>query len=107
MSREQRRARVKRRDKLKMKVNQRRQSIRHDKRYPERARARDLVQRALRAGKIKRLPCKVCGVRHGQRLPDGSTAKVEAHHEDYSRPYDIEWVCTEHHREPYIKEPNP
>ncbi len=57
------------------------------KRHPERKRANTKVANAIRAGKIVRQPCWVCG---GE--------KVEAHHADYSRPFDIVWLCVMHHR---------
>lgn len=33
-------------------------------------------------------PCEVCGV-----------VKVERHHEDYSNPYHVRWLCARHHRD--------
>jgi hypothetical protein len=55
--------------------------------HPEKRRARDAVNNALRSGKLVRLPCKKCG----------ATYKIEAHHWDYSKPLDVLWYCTEHH----------
>jgi hypothetical protein len=53
--------------------------------------ARRAVRHALETGALKRLPCERCG------LP-----KVEAHHDDYSRPLAIRWLChgchSQHHR---------
>lgn len=40
-------------------------------------------------GKLNRLPCEICG----------TTEKVEAHHDDYTKPYDVRWLCFNHHRE--------
>ena len=57
-------------------------------RYPERVHARNLVDKAVSQGKIKRLPCEVCG-----------NPKTEAHHEDYSKPFDVHWLCKKHHDE--------
>jgi len=57
-------------------------------RYPEKVQARNLLEQAVRCGKIKRLPCEVCG-----------NPKTEAHHEDYSKPYDVHWLCRKHHNE--------
>ena len=45
------------------------------------------VQRALYKGIIKRLPCEVCG----------SVENVIAHHDDYSKPVDVRWLCQSHH----------
>jgi Protein of unknown function (DUF3102) len=49
-------------------------------------RARDLVRKALNAGELQRQPCEVC-----------LDLKVEAHHDDYSRPLDVRWFCVRHH----------
>lgn len=45
----------------------------------------------LRAGRIKKETC-FCGEQ-----------KVEAHHEDYSKPLHIIWLCKKHHTEYDIK----
>ena len=49
--------------------------------------ARSIVLRAIKSGKLHRLPCEVCG----------STDKIHAHHEDYSKPLDVIWLCSAHH----------
>lgn len=54
---------------------------------PEKERARAMVQRACRAGKLIRLPCEMCGNEHS-----------EAHHPNYSKPLDVRWLCRIHHR---------
>ena len=41
---------------------------------------------ALSVGKIKKQPCMVC-----------NNIKVEGHHKDYSKPYDVTWLCRKHH----------
>jgi len=53
--------------------------------HPDRRKAHNAVWAALRAGKIVKLPCWVCG------------AKAEAHHPDYSSPLDVVWLCRAHH----------
>ena len=58
------------------------------KKYPEKAFAHDVFAAAIRAGKIKRNPCEKCG-----------STKSEGHHEDYSKPLDVVWLCKKHHRE--------
>lgn len=60
----------------------------HRQRHPDRYRARLCVYRAVRSGKLVRQPCEVCG-----KLP------VEAHHEDYTKPLEVHWLCREHHGE--------
>jgi len=48
--------------------------------------------RILRGMLIKQ-PCEKCG-----------EIKVEAHHDDYDKPFDIRWLCVKHHREHHILE---
>lgn len=57
-------------------------------RHPERRKAHLAVQAEVSAGRMKRLPCQVCG----------AADPVEAHHEDYSKPLDVVWLCVRHHR---------
>jgi hypothetical protein len=45
------------------------------------------VNNAVRAGKLAKQPCVVCG-----------ETQVHAHHHDYSKPLDVEWLCPLHHR---------
>ncbi len=54
---------------------------------PEKSRARALVGYAVKSGKIQKQPCK-CG-----------ETKVQAHHHDYSKPLDVQWMCFKCHRE--------
>lgn len=56
--------------------------------YPEKATAREKLRYAVRSGKINREPCVVCGKKNG-----------EGHHEDYSKPLEVVWLCGIHHRE--------
>lgn len=57
-----------------------------------RAHARNLLQSAVRWGKMKRQPCIKCGKEEAQ-----------GHHEDYSKPYDVVWLCRTHHGEVHWK----
>lgn len=52
---------------------------------PEKAKAHNIVYVSLRNGSLSKKPC-FCG-----------NLKVEAHHSDYTRPLDIEWLCKKHH----------
>lgn len=55
-------------------------------RYPERHRARNAVNLKIYRGKLKRGTCH-CG-------------KVgQAHHEDYTKPLEVIWLCSTHHAE--------
>ena len=56
-------------------------------REQEKYKARTAVGNALRDGKLQREPCVQCG-----------NPRSEAHHEDYSRPLDVTWLCRRDHR---------
>jgi hypothetical protein len=56
--------------------------------HPDKFKARSAVSNALRDGYLQRQPCEKCG-----------NEKSQAHHPDYSRPLDVEWLCFRHHRE--------
>lgn len=51
--------------------------------------ARQMVRNALRSGMIEVKNCEVCQ----------SNENLEAHHDDYSRPLDVRWLCRKHHVE--------
>ena len=59
------------------------------RRFPEKARAHDITNNAIRDGRLIRKPCEVCG----------TTADVEAHHDDYTKPLNVRWLCVTHHVE--------
>lgn len=48
--------------------------------------AQSIVNHAKRDGKLIPLPCEVCG-----------NVKSEAHHRDYSKPLEVQWLCRKHH----------
>jgi hypothetical protein len=52
--------------------------------------ARQIFTAAIRRGKIKPQPCKVCG------------EKAQGHHLDYSKPMDVQWLCSKHHGEQHV-----
>lgn len=47
-----------------------------------------MVNNAVRNGRLKKSPCVVCG----------STKRIHGHHEDYSKPLDVIWLCQTHHK---------
>ncbi len=49
--------------------------------------ARQAVGNAVRDGRLFRRPCEKCG------------EKAQAHHDDYTKPLDVRWLCFKHHRE--------
>jgi ribosomal protein S27AE len=62
--------------------------IRYKKKFPQKYVAHYITRNAIRDGIIERKPCEVCGA-----------SKAEAHHDDYSKPLDVRWLCKKHHME--------
>jgi hypothetical protein len=46
---------------------------------------------AIKYGKLTPMPCEVCGKQ-----------KTQGHHEDYSKPLDVVWLCVRHHQDRHI-----
>ena len=59
-----------------------------EKRHPERVAAKRAVAAAIRSGRLVRQSCCVCG-----------SGPAQAHHDDYSKPLEILWLCRFHHGE--------
>jgi hypothetical protein len=57
-------------------------------RTPERTAARKVVSNALATGRVVRGACVVGSECAGQ---------VQAHHDDYSQPLAVRWLCRKHH----------
>lgn len=60
---------------------------------PLKATAHKLTTRAIRSGDLVPQPCEVCG-----------KLKVDAHHDDYSKPLSVRWLCRPHHKEHHARE---
>ena len=60
------------------------------KRFPEKIIAQNRLGYAVRSGKLKRLPCEVCGV----------TKRVHGHHASYKPEdwYNVRWLCFKCHK---------
>ena len=54
---------------------------------PEKYAANNAVGNAIRDRRLFREPCEACG-----------SANVQAHHDDYSKPLEVRWLCFKHHR---------
>jgi len=55
--------------------------------------ARNTLNKYVSIGKVDKLPCEVCGIE-----------KTEAHHDDYTKPLDVRWLCRKHHVEHHKNE---
>lgn len=64
---------------------------RYDAKYPEKRRAQRAVQRAVEAGRMdKPGNCERCSA----PVP---RERLEGHHRDYSKPLEVEWLCSKCH----------
>lgn len=59
---------------------------------PAKRRAHMIVESALEIGKLSKFPCKKCGA-----------INTDAHHEDYSKPLEVIWLCRKHHAERHVE----
>lgn len=57
--------------------------------------AHTAVARALRKGTLVRKPCEEPGC--------GRTDYVEAHHDDYTKPLEVKWLCDPHHKKRHVE----
>lgn len=64
-----------------------------ERRPAHKRKANIATNNAIRDGRLTRQPCEVCGL-----------AKSEAHHDDYTKPLDVRWLCRKHHLEHHGKE---
>lgn len=55
-------------------------------RNPIKNKAHRLVAKAIRKGELEKKPCEHCG-----------KTEVQAHHDDYTKPLDVKWLCKIHH----------
>jgi hypothetical protein len=68
----------------------------YNKRYPERRLAKYYLNRAVNKGQVmKPNACSECGAT--ERIIDG-------HHDDYSKPLDVEWLCRGCHTKKRLKQ---
>jgi len=58
-------------------------------RNKEKRAAHLILGNAIKYGRITRKPCEICG----------SNIKIHGHHDDYSKPLDVRWLCPKHHKQ--------
>jgi len=78
--------RAKYRSNFKVRLEEARKSKEFRKAFPGKYNARWALGNAVRDGKVVREPCLVC-----------KKAFVEGHHEDYSKPLEVMWLCKSCH----------
>lgn len=49
--------------------------------------AHSKVWNEIKYGRLKQQPCELCGI-----------PQTQAHHDDYSQPLKVRWLCEKHHR---------
>ena len=54
--------------------------------YRLQAVAHTMASNAIKSGQLIRQPCEVCG-----------NTRAHAHHDDYTKPLDVRWLCPKHH----------
>ena len=60
---------------------------RYAKANPEKILAHYALRNAIRRGELIRQPCEICG-----------NSRSHAHHNDYSKPFQVRWLCALHHK---------
>lgn len=55
--------------------------------YPEKHKAREITSNAIFQGKLIKRPCEFCG-----------EVEVQAHHQDYLKPLEVNWLCIKCHK---------
>ena len=66
-------------------------SKRWNQRHPERIKAHRDVNYAIRRGRLVKGPCEHAGAE--------CKGSIEAHHDDYTKPLEVRWLCKGHHKE--------
>lgn len=55
-----------------------------------------IVEQAIKNGILIPGSCEICGIKG--TMSDGRN-KIQAHHDDYSKPLEVRWLCQTHHYE--------
>lgn len=61
----------------------------YKKKYPERIKASQLLNYAVKIGVVKKKPCEFKGCK---------SIKVQGHHPNYNKPLEVIWLCAKHHK---------
>ena len=61
--------------------------------YPNKHKAKKMVNNAIRGKRLFKEPCEVCGTEE----------RIHAHHDDYLKPLNVRWLCASHHRKWHIE----
>jgi ribosomal protein S27AE len=61
-------------------------------RNPKKREVHIVTGNAIRDGRLTKKPCEICG-----------STKVYAHHDDYSKPLSVRWLCPRHHQEHHAR----
>lgn len=61
-------------------------------RNEKKCKAHGLVAYAVKTGVLVKMRCEVC-----------DSQNTEAHHDDYSKPLDVRWLCCQHHNDWHVK----
>ena len=68
----------------------------YDIKYPEKLKGRIMVRNALKNGDITKLPCQFC-----------NSERSMGHHDDYSKPLEVRWLCQKHHSQYHLAQIRP
>tara|TARA_R110000764_G_scaffold119015_1_gene206561 strand:+ start:703 stop:1122 length:420 start_codon:yes stop_codon:yes gene_type:complete len=61
--------------------------VEYRSKYPNKYKAHTMINNAIRDGRLFKMPCEACK----------SEVNVHAHHDDYSKPLNVRWLCSAHH----------
>ncbi len=60
---------------------------------PKKRKAQELLRYAVRKGMVEKKNCET---------QDCESDKTQGHHEDYSKPLEVKWLCAKHHKQLHI-----
>ena len=73
-------------------ISQQQAKKRYNEKYPEKRSCRAIFNSAIRHGKIKRGTTCILA-------DENCKGQIQGHHRDYSKPFDVVWLCDYHHRQ--------